>query len=318
VLHRAGKEGLGKAYLAGFQWALARDFTHVFEMDADFSHDPATLPRFLEAARTADLVLGSRWVEGGGTVGWPVQRRLLSKCGSLYARTVLGVDIRDLTGGFKCFNRRVLQAIDLDTVQTRGYGFQIELTFRALRQGFKVVEIPIRFRRSRRRPVQDVVPHHVRGLHDGLEAATRRVTRRLAALWALAAGVALGLPLLADEAYYLDWSRHPALGYFDHPPGIALWVAAGFGHPRLVGVLLFPLTAWLLGRAAVAWGVDEATGSPSSCSARPSGSRVSAWPHPTRHSCWSWLPCCWPWAVAASATSVCCSASPSGSSRRRS
>jgi dolichol-phosphate mannosyltransferase len=145
VLHRAGKEGLGKAYLAGFQWALARDFTHVFEMDADFSHDPATLPRFLEAARTADLVLGSRWVEGGGTVGWPVQRRLLSKCGSLYARTVLGVDIRDLTGGFKCFNRRVLQAIDLDTVQTRGYGFQIELTFRALRQGFKVVEIPIRF-----------------------------------------------------------------------------------------------------------------------------------------------------------------------------
>lgn len=145
VLHRAGKEGLGKAYLAGFQWALARDFTHVFEMDADFSHDPATLPRFLEAARTADLVLGSRWVEGGGTVGWPLQRQLLSKGGSLYARTVLGVDIRDLTGGFKCFNRRVLQAIDLDTVQTRGYGFQIELTFRALRQGFKVVEIPIRF-----------------------------------------------------------------------------------------------------------------------------------------------------------------------------
>ncbi len=145
VLHRAGKEGLGKAYLAGFQWALARDFTHVFEMDADFSHDPATLPRFLEAARTADLVLGSRWVEGGGTVGWPLQRRLLSQGGSLYARTVLGVDIRDLTGGFKCFNRRVLQAIDLDTVQTRGYGFQIELTFRALRQGFKVVEIPIRF-----------------------------------------------------------------------------------------------------------------------------------------------------------------------------
>ena len=145
VLHRAGKEGLGKAYLAGFKWALERDYTHIFEMDADFSHDPATLPRFLEAAKTADLVLGSRWVEGGGTVGWPLQRQLLSKGGSLYARTVLGVDIRDLTGGFKCFHRRVLTAIDLDSVQTRGYGFQIELTFRALRHGFKVVEIPIRF-----------------------------------------------------------------------------------------------------------------------------------------------------------------------------
>ncbi len=145
VLHRAGKEGLGKAYLAGFKWALERDYTHVFEMDADFSHDPATLPRFLEAAEHADVVLGSRWVEGGGTVGWPLRRQLLSKGGSLYARTVLGVDIRDLTGGFKCFHRRVLAAMDLDAVQTRGYGFQIELTWRALRQGFKVVEIPIRF-----------------------------------------------------------------------------------------------------------------------------------------------------------------------------
>lgn len=145
VLHRAGKEGLGKAYIAGFKWALERDYTHVFEMDADFSHDPATLPRFLEAADQADVVLGSRWVEGGGTVGWPLRRQLLSKGGSLYARTVLGVDIRDLTGGFKCFHRRVLAAMDLDAIQTRGYGFQIELTWRALRQGFKVVEIPIRF-----------------------------------------------------------------------------------------------------------------------------------------------------------------------------
>ena len=145
VLHRAGKEGLGKAYIAGFRWALERDYTHIFEMDADFSHDPAALPRFLEAAKTADLVLGSRWVEGGGTVGWPAQRRLLSQGGSLYARTVLGVGIRDLTGGFKCFHRRVLAALDLDHIQTKGYGFQIELTYRALRQGFKVVEIPIRF-----------------------------------------------------------------------------------------------------------------------------------------------------------------------------
>ena len=145
VLHRAGKEGLGKAYLAGFRWALERDYTHIFEMDADFSHDPAMLPVFLAAAARADLVLGSRWVAGGGTVDWPLSRQLISRAGSLYARTILGVGVRDLTGGFKCFNRRVLEAIDLDTVQTRGYGFQIELTYRATTRGFTVVEVPIRF-----------------------------------------------------------------------------------------------------------------------------------------------------------------------------
>lgn len=145
VLHRAGKLGLGTAYLTGFAWGLERDYTHIFEMDADFSHDPAMLPRFLEAAQEADVVLGSRWVRGGGTVGWPLKRRLLSRGGSLYARTILGVDVRDLTGGFKCFRRRVLEAIDLSAVQTVGYGFQIELTWRALQQGFRVVEIPIRF-----------------------------------------------------------------------------------------------------------------------------------------------------------------------------
>lgn len=145
VLHRAGKQGLGTAYLAGFRWALERDYTHIFEMDADFSHDPADLPRFLTAARDADVVLGSRWVRGGETPGWPLRRQLLSRGGSLYARTILGVDVRDLTGGFKCFRRRVLQAIDLDAVRTVGYGFQIELTWRALQQGFRVVEIPIRF-----------------------------------------------------------------------------------------------------------------------------------------------------------------------------
>ncbi len=145
VLHRAGKEGLGKAYLAGFRWALERDYTHIFEMDADFSHDPAMLPVFLAAAERADLVLGSRWVAGGGTVDWPLSRQLMSRAGSLYARTILGVGVRDLTGGFKCFNRRVLEAIDLDTVQTRGYGFQIELTYRTTTRGFTVVEVPIRF-----------------------------------------------------------------------------------------------------------------------------------------------------------------------------
>ncbi|MCA9545804.1 MAG: polyprenol monophosphomannose synthase, partial [Myxococcales bacterium] len=127
VLHRTEKAGLGRAYLAGFAWGLARDYTHIFEMDADFSHEPAMLPVLLARAQTADLVLGSRWAPGGGTVNWPLHRQLISKGGSLYARTILGVGIRDLTGGFKCFNRRVLAGIDLDAVQTVGYGFQIEL-----------------------------------------------------------------------------------------------------------------------------------------------------------------------------------------------
>lgn len=145
VLHRPGKQGLGRAYLAGFAWALERDYTHVFEMDADFSHDPRALPVLLDATREADVALGSRWVAGGGTVGWPLKRQLLSRGGSLYARTVLGVGIRDLTGGFKCFRRAVLEAIELDSVVTVGYGFQIELTWRALQKGFAVVEVPIRF-----------------------------------------------------------------------------------------------------------------------------------------------------------------------------
>ncbi|HTN51586.1 MAG TPA: polyprenol monophosphomannose synthase, partial [Anaeromyxobacter sp.] len=145
VLHRAGKEGLGKAYLAGFAWALARGYELVLEMDADFSHDPAHLPAMLAAAREADLVLGSRYVPGGGTVNWGLLRRLLSRGGSLYARVLLGLPIRDLTGGFKCFHRRVLEAIGLDTVECTGYAFQIELTYRALRRGFRVVELPIVF-----------------------------------------------------------------------------------------------------------------------------------------------------------------------------
>ena len=145
VLHRAGKEGLGKAYLTGFAWALARGYGLVLEMDADFSHDPRYLPAMLEAAREADLVLGSRYVPGGGTVNWGVARKLISRGGSLYARTILGIPIRDLTGGFKCFRREVLEAIDLPTVECTGYAFQIELTYRTLRKGFRVREIPIVF-----------------------------------------------------------------------------------------------------------------------------------------------------------------------------
>lgn len=145
VLHRAGKEGLGKAYLAGFAWALAQGYALVLEMDGDFSHDPGHLPAMLSAARQADLVLGSRYVPGGGTVNWGLARRLLSRWGSFYARTVLGLRVRDLTGGFKCFRREVLEAIDLPSVSCTGYAFQIELTYRAVRCGFRVAEVPIVF-----------------------------------------------------------------------------------------------------------------------------------------------------------------------------
>jgi dolichol-phosphate mannosyltransferase len=145
VLHRARKEGLGRAYLAGFGQALGLGYGRVLEMDADFSHEPSRLPALLAASRDADLVLGSRWVEGGGTGNWGLGRRLLSRAGSLYARAVLGLGVRDLTGGFKCFRREVLEALDLGSVTSTGYAFQIELTWRAIRRGFRVVEVPIVF-----------------------------------------------------------------------------------------------------------------------------------------------------------------------------
>jgi len=145
VLHRRRKEGLGRAYLAGFEVALRAGYGRILEMDADFSHDPGRLPALLAASREADLVLGSRYVPGGGTRNWGMGRRLLSRGGSLYARLILGVGVRDLTGGFKCFRREVLERIDLHTVTTAGYAFQIELTYRALRAGFRVVEVPIVF-----------------------------------------------------------------------------------------------------------------------------------------------------------------------------
>ena len=145
VLHRERKEGLGPAYLAGFRKALADGAQLVLEMDCDFSHDPADVPRLLAAADDADLVLGSRYVPGGGVENWGAARRLISSGGSFYARVLLGVSVRDLTGGFKCIRRAVLEAIDLDEIHSRGYAFQIEVTYRAIRKGFKVVEIPIRF-----------------------------------------------------------------------------------------------------------------------------------------------------------------------------
>jgi dolichol-phosphate mannosyltransferase len=146
VLHRPLKEGLGPAYIAGFRQALAGGAGLVLEMDSDFSHDPAYLPRLLEAARRADLVLGSRYVPGGGVSDWGPLRKAISRGGSAYAKFVLGVEVEDMTGGFKCFRREVLEAIDLDSIQARGYAFQVEMTYRAIQAGFKVVEVPIVFR----------------------------------------------------------------------------------------------------------------------------------------------------------------------------
>jgi dolichol-phosphate mannosyltransferase len=148
VLHRTVREGLGPAYIAGFQHALAGGAGYVFEMDSDFSHDPKDLARLLGAVRDgdADLALGSRYVAGGAVLDWGLLRRIISRGGSMYAAVILGLTVRDLTGGFKCFSREVLEAIDLPTVRAHGYAFQVELTNRTIRHGFRVVEVPITFR----------------------------------------------------------------------------------------------------------------------------------------------------------------------------
>ena len=145
VLHRSGKEGLGPAYLAGFEYALTRGADYVIVMDADFSHDPKHLPAMIAAAEDSDLVLGSRYVAGGEITNWPRLRRILSRSGSLYARLMLGVKVRDLTTGFRCVRRRVLESVEPSTLRSQGYVFNIELTYRALLAGFSVKEIPIRF-----------------------------------------------------------------------------------------------------------------------------------------------------------------------------
>lgn len=146
LIRRPGKMGLGTAYRDGFHWALARDYELIFEMDADFSHDPNHLPEFLEAATKADFVLGSRYLNGKVTVvNWPMSRLILSYGANIYARIVTGMRLWDGTGGFKCFHRRVLEAIDLNSVRSNGYAFQIEMSFRAIKKGFKAIEIPILF-----------------------------------------------------------------------------------------------------------------------------------------------------------------------------
>jgi dolichol-phosphate mannosyltransferase len=145
VIHQAAKQGLGRAYIEGFKWALERQFEFIFEMDADFSHDPLEIPNFIKAADTADLILGSRYINGIRITNWPLSRLLLSMGGALYVRTITGMPISDPTGGFKCFRRRVLQSINLDNIKSNGYSFQIEMTHTAWMKGFTISEIPITF-----------------------------------------------------------------------------------------------------------------------------------------------------------------------------
>ena len=145
VLHRAGKLGLGSAYVAGFRYALARDYAYVVEMDCDFSHPPEVLPRLVAAAQRADVAVGSRYVRGGATPGWPLLRRIVSRGGSLYTQLVLGIGVSDPTAGFVCFRRPVLAALNLDAIQATGFGFQVEIKWRCHRRGFRIVEVPIAF-----------------------------------------------------------------------------------------------------------------------------------------------------------------------------
>lgn len=175
VLHRARKEGLGPAYLAGFRRALEDGAELVLEMDCDFSHDPADVPRLIAAARDADLVLGSRYVSGGSIPSWGLVRRAISYGASVYGRIVLSTRIRDLTGGFKCFRREALEAIDLDRIESKGYAFQIETTYRVLRAGFRVAEIPITF-------VDRTVGHSKMSRRIVLEAAWKVPLIRVRAL----------------------------------------------------------------------------------------------------------------------------------------
>jgi dolichol-phosphate mannosyltransferase len=145
VIHREAKQGLGRAYIAGFKWALERSYDYIFEMDADFSHDPAELPNFIRAAQDADLVLGSRYCQGIRITNWPLGRLMLSKCAATYVRIITGMPVTDPTGGFKCFRRQVLSEIDLDSIESSGYSFQVEMSHTAWMKGFRITEIPITF-----------------------------------------------------------------------------------------------------------------------------------------------------------------------------
>ena len=145
VLHRSGKLGLGTAYVAGFKYAISNGYDAAFEMDADFSHDPQYLPNFLQAIENADLVIGSRYIPGGATPNWSLTRRFISGCGNIFARFMLGIPVHDCTAGYRCYRREVLESIDLDSIQSQGYAFQVELAYRVMKQGFVIVETPIVF-----------------------------------------------------------------------------------------------------------------------------------------------------------------------------
>jgi dolichol-phosphate mannosyltransferase len=184
VIHQAGKMGLGKAYIDGFKWALARGYEHIFEMDADFSHQPSEISNFLKAAESADLVLGSRYINGIRITNWPLNRLLLSMSGALYVRLITGMPFTDPTGGFKCFHRRVLEAIKLDSIRSNGYSFQIEMTHTAWIKGFRIAEIPITFE-DRRAGYSKMNSHIVREalgmvwrlyLRNGFRRSPRRMT----------------------------------------------------------------------------------------------------------------------------------------------
>jgi len=188
VMHRLGKEGLGAAYLAGFAWALQEGYDVVVEMDADGSHQPEQLPRLLEALRDADLVLGSRWVEGGGTVNWPKSRQFLSKGGSFYTRVLLGIPLRDVTGGYRAFRADALRKLDLHEVASQGYCFQVDLAWRASQRNLKVVEVPITFvertagssKMSQKIVVEALWRVTVWGFDDRITRVRRKASRRRA------------------------------------------------------------------------------------------------------------------------------------------
>jgi dolichol-phosphate mannosyltransferase len=188
VMHRLGKEGLGAAYLAGFSWALQQGYDVVVEMDADGSHQPEQLPRLLEALRDADLVLGSRWVEGGGTENWPKSRQFLSRGGSFYTRVLLGIPLRDVTGGYRAFRADALRKLDLHEVASQGYCFQVDLAWRASQRNLKIVEVPITFvertagssKMSQKIVVEALWRVTVWGFDDRITRVRRKASRRRA------------------------------------------------------------------------------------------------------------------------------------------
>jgi dolichol-phosphate mannosyltransferase len=179
ILHKQDKQGLGRAYIAGFKWALERQYRYIFEMDADFSHNPAEIPKFIEAAARADLVLGSRYINGIRIINWPLNRLIMSKGASLYVRLLTGMPFSDPTGGYKCFRREVLEAINLDRIRSNGYSFQIEMTHTAWKLGFRIVEVPIIFedRRSGQSKMNAAIVREALGMVPRLRFRFRQMKK---------------------------------------------------------------------------------------------------------------------------------------------